>query len=313
MEISQGGIAIAQQLVPHYTVNPNVCAMLIGGSVARGSADAYSDLEIGVFWCNPPSDFERQEPIRLARGELWTFQSYDASGGGVVSEHYGLSTATVAGRSYNGALMIDVKHMTVANAEDVLTTVLAEYDTSLDKQVFLSAVVHAIPLHGTELLGEWRKSAQAYPEPLAIKIVQENLWFGPWFPPAAYIERNDMLVMHQHLVWAQQALLRVLAALNRIYYPSREHKWQERLIAELTLAPSDLASRMRQVLTGTLAESWAIQRSLIDDTIALVEQHLPAVDTVTMFADHPEINIAWAKKRWQPEPPYTLMAEVAAR
>lgn len=54
MEISQGGMAIAQQLVLHYTVNPNVCAVLIGGSVARGSADAYSDLEIGVFGTSRP-------------------------------------------------------------------------------------------------------------------------------------------------------------------------------------------------------------------------------------------------------------------
>lgn len=219
---------------------------------------------------------------------------------------------TVAGRSYRGDLMVDVKHMTVADAEDVLSAVLTEYDTALNKQVFLSAIVHAIPLHGTELLREWRQLAQAYPEPLAIKIVQENLWFGPWFPPAAYIARHDTLVMHQHLVWAQQALLRVLAALNRIYYPSREHKWQERLIAEFTIAPPNLVIRMNQVLTGALAESWAIQRSLIDDTIALVEHHLPAVDTVAMFADHPEINIAWVQKRWEPAPPYTLMAAVAA-
>ncbi|MEZ4862752.1 MAG: hypothetical protein R3C14_15660 [Caldilineaceae bacterium] len=312
MAISQGGVAIAQQFVPHYITNRKVCAMLIGGSVARHSADAYSDLEIGVFWHEPPADYERQQLIDRVGGERWTFHSYKAESGGVASEHYGLPAITVAGQRYTGALMVDVKHMTVHDVEETLTAVLSEYDTALEKQMLLSTLVHAIPLHGAEILAQWRGAAAAYPELLAIKIVQENLWFGPWFSPAAYIARNDTLVMHQHLLWAQQALLRILAALNRIYYPSREHKWLDRLVAEFTLAPLDLATRLRQVFCGTLREGWVIQRTLIEETIALVEQHLPAVDSVVMFAEHPEITIAWAQKRWEAEPPYTLMTAVAA-
>ncbi len=33
------------------------------------------------------------------------------------------------------------------------------------------------------------------------------------------------LVLAQHLVWMQQAIVNVLAALNREFVPSAEHKW----------------------------------------------------------------------------------------
>jgi molecular chaperone GrpE len=35
--------------------------MLVGGSTARGHADRFSDLELGIFWHEPPTDEERRE------------------------------------------------------------------------------------------------------------------------------------------------------------------------------------------------------------------------------------------------------------
>ena len=40
------------------------------GSVARGWADRYSDIELDVYWSTPPSDAERLEIIRRAEGEV---------------------------------------------------------------------------------------------------------------------------------------------------------------------------------------------------------------------------------------------------
>ncbi len=35
-------------------------AVIIAGSVGRGIADRYSDVEVGVFWTKPPSEGERR-------------------------------------------------------------------------------------------------------------------------------------------------------------------------------------------------------------------------------------------------------------
>jgi predicted nucleotidyltransferase len=58
-QVSQGGLAIANQIAAAYRDNPNVLVVMVSGSVARGHADSYSDLEIGIFWTHPPSDDER--------------------------------------------------------------------------------------------------------------------------------------------------------------------------------------------------------------------------------------------------------------
>ena len=209
--------------------------------------------------------------------------------------------------------MIDVKHVTMADIEQCLQDVIERYETFLDKQVVLSTVVDGISLIGDETLREWRRKAQTFPTELAVKIVQENLWFGPWFPPQAYIDRDDVLVMRQHFIWAEQAMLRVLAAVNRVYYPSREHKWMERLATLFQFAPANLAERMKSVFELDLAEGWCCLRALTDETILLVERHPPGVDSMALFEDHPEINIDWAKRRWDPAPPYTLMQRVGDR
>ena len=42
--------AFARQLSPIFAANPHVAAVILGGSTARGHADGYSDIELGVFW-----------------------------------------------------------------------------------------------------------------------------------------------------------------------------------------------------------------------------------------------------------------------
>ena len=309
-KISQGGIAIAKQIAAVYAHNPNVQAMIVGGSVARHCADTYSDLELGVFWRSPPLDEDRQTLITAAGGELWTFGTHQPDTQWIAGEHWGLNNVAVDGQTYSGTSMLDVKHMTIANLDRCLKDVIEDLDTSLDKQVVLSAIVDAIPLIGDDTIGEWQAQARIFPTPLAVKIVQENLWFGPWFPAVGYIDRDDVLVTHQHFIWAAQAILRVLAALNRVYYPSREHKWMARLTADLQLVPPNLTERMKQVFTFNLADGWHCLRELIDETILLIEKHLPEVNTMALFEDHAEINVAWAKQRWEPQPAYTLMLHV---
>ena len=62
--------AIADRLAAIYAHNPYISAVLLGGSTARGHADQYSDIELGIFWYQPPTDEERRAVIELAEGDL---------------------------------------------------------------------------------------------------------------------------------------------------------------------------------------------------------------------------------------------------
>jgi len=53
---SQWRRKIAQNIGSVYAGNRKVAAVILGGSTARGHADRYSDIELGVFWHTPPAD-----------------------------------------------------------------------------------------------------------------------------------------------------------------------------------------------------------------------------------------------------------------
>jgi hypothetical protein len=311
VEVSKGGLALAQHIAPVYFDNPKVRVVMVGGSVSRGRADQYSDLEIGVFWAEPPCDEERKLVIQRAGADRWSFEPYTAVSEWGAGEHWGMSEVVIDSRRYTGTSMISVSHLTVVAMDKCLKDVVEGYDTSLGKQSLIAAVQHGIPLYGQEALETWQQKA-AYPDELARRMVRENLWFGPWFNPEAYLARDDLLVLYQHFIWLEQGLLKVLAGLNRIYYPSSEHKWLERLIDEMRVAPPNLSSRMKGIFRADPTSGWRQLKELIDETVLLVEAHMPEVDLVSPGDAHPQVKTAWAKRRWEPHAPDSLLRNIGA-
>lgn len=302
--ISKAGLALAGRVAAAYRPYKAVRLVMAGGSVSRGCADEYSDLEVGVFWAKAPDEETRRAAITTLGAEILAFDRDGASG----REHVQIRRVG----EYTGTSMVSCIHTLVADAEETLRAVVDDLDTDLEKQVFCCAVQRGVALHGADLLRSWQERINAYPENLAIKTIQQNLWFGPFYCPQAYIARGDFVVLYQHYLWAAHCLLRILAALNRLYCPSEEHKWAPHFIAEMEHAPADLAARLQRVFAVPLDESWPLLKTLLSETVDLVETHLPAVNSKkALFADKPEINADWARKRLEPFPPYTLLAAMA--
>ena len=308
--ISQAGLSVAQQIADAYANNPNVHSVLLGGSTARGIADLYSDLEIGVFWVKPPTNEARREIIMHMGGEVWSLNEYAADSGRAANEHYGLSQVNIEGRTYSGTLMVDAKHMTAEVMERCLSEVLDGYATDSHLHSLMAAIHDAVPVLGVEQIQDWQKKIANYPERLAIKVIQENLWCGPWFHPRVYVMRDDRLVLQQHIVWMQQCIVKVLAALNRRFHPSEEYKWMREFIETLAIVPNHLVQRMNQALCATPHDAVQGMLSIIGEMLDLVDQHLPSVNTISMFAGHPEINTKWARSRWEDIPAYSLLQAI---
>ena len=71
--------------------------------------------------------------------------------------------------------------------------------------------------------------------------------------------------MRQHLLWAVQKLLLVLAAVNRIYFPSKEFKWMSDLSKRFKIAPIHLDQRLKDLFDSDLEQSWDEIRKLINE------------------------------------------------
>src|SRR5215469_11796265 len=67
-EASAWRYTLAQQIAPHYSAHPKVAAVAVAGSVARGYADRSSDLDLAIFWSEPPTAKERRDIITRAHG-----------------------------------------------------------------------------------------------------------------------------------------------------------------------------------------------------------------------------------------------------
>ncbi len=308
-EISRAGLEIARAVSKVYSENSKVRAVIAGGSVSRGYADEFSDLEIGVFWGSQPTDEERKDAISRIGSDIWMFESFE---GGKASEHVGLSEMTIGSKCFGGTLMVAPNHLTVDTAEQRVNALIDHLDTTSRNYELASAIRYGIPLHGHVLVEQWKGKVTAFPTHLSIKLVQQNLWLGPWFNWVAYAQRGDHLVLAQHLIWMQQRIVDVLAALNREYVPSPEYKWVHQLIDRFDLKPTDCASRLRATLAT--ADISAAARGLVDlgmEVIDLVETHLPQVNETSLVEGHPEINTSWARQRWAPEPAYTLITNIA--
>jgi predicted nucleotidyltransferase len=65
-EESRWRYALAQQIASH--ANPKVAAVLVEGSVARDYADRSSDIDLAVFWAEPPTPKERRDIATRAGG-----------------------------------------------------------------------------------------------------------------------------------------------------------------------------------------------------------------------------------------------------
>ncbi len=267
-EDSRWRYALAQQIASHYQANPKVAAMLVEGSVARDYTDHSSDIDLAVFWAQPPTAKERRDIVKRAGGRY---------------RHPSSSHREAAGwseRYERGEVSIDVRHTTVATTEGLLAAVLEHGDPRLAKQQRLAALRSALPLVNPTLITRWQQQAAAYPHELAVAMVREHLRFRPAWEQEQLAERNDVLVLYDSFCTAQKHLLLVLLGLNRLYYPG--WRWLDRLMDEMQVTPPNLSPRLKQLFAivsiDPLASVYQLH-DLIEETFRLVETHLGEVDT----------------------------------
>ncbi len=267
-EESRWRYALAQQIASHAHANPKVAAVVVEGSVARGYADRSSDIDLAVFWAEPPTTQERRDIVTRAAG------SY---------RHPWPSHREAAGwetRNVREGVAIDVRHTTVQATEGLLAAVLEHADPRLAKQQRLAALRSALPLVNPRLITQWQQQAAAYPHKLAVAMVREHVRFRPAWEQEQLAERHEVLVLYDSLCTAQKQLLLVLLGLNRLYYPG--WRWLDRLMDEMQVTPPNLSPRLKQLFAIVSIDPRASVyqlHDLIEETFRLVETHLGEVDT----------------------------------
>jgi hypothetical protein len=256
--------ALAEHAARFYAANPKVAAVLLAGSVARGTADQFSDIELDIFWAETPSEGERLAPIEPAGGRL-LYKDADEN--------------EWADGFVIGGVKVDTSQFLTSTMERWLADAVERADPDVEKQLLIAAVQHGQPLSGAPLVERWRAKAAEYPDTLIRTIVANDLSFRPRFFLEMLAARDDLLLLYKGIVEIEHLILNVLLALNRQYVSHPLHKWLDWQCAQLRIAPPNLALRLKRMLRDEPGAAVDQLHQLIDELFDLVELHLPGFDT----------------------------------
>lgn len=265
---SQWRWSLACQLAPAYTTHPHVQAVVLGGSAARGYADSYSDLELGVFWSQPPTDKDREQAAVQAHGTKLTLDAYDPA------YQWWIEDYLVQGVS------IDVVHRTIPTTDQILVDVIEHNDTTLYKQTLIAAIRDAQPLVDQSHIARWCSQTEQYPDALVYAAVKAALTLKPWWSVEVAAQRGNFVLVHHALSFASEKVLAALISINRQYHPGS--KWLPYVIAKLAIAPEAFHSRLRQCFEGPFTGRVQHMAALVEDIFTVAERYVPNLNVSSL-------------------------------
>lgn len=275
---------LAQQITEPYTALPTLKAVMITGSAAKGLSDQYSDIDMTMYYTDHLPDEAALDTIRTDLGgseRRWVIGDRDT---GSFAEAYGLHGIEVQ----IGHTQIDKWEETIEfvhNAEDVETTA----------QKAMEGTLACKALFGEAYIDRWKAQIAAFPPDLGKAMVEKNLqFFAVWGLEPHFRTRDATIWYYQILVETAQRLVGVLAGLNQLYFTTFQFKRQRRFIEQMTIKPDNFADRIENLFAANLGDALSELEALVSETIALVETHMPDVDTSKAKA-----RIGWRQQAWQ--------------
>jgi hypothetical protein len=264
---SEWRIELAREIAAVYAQHPDVEMIVLGGSAAKGQADAYSDIDLLVTWQKTDVGWLDTVPLQAGGGERYTYRPIVENE--VYLEQY-----------FIGCAKVDVGNLSAAWWDEQVRNVVERFDTDAGTQDMLDGFLRAKVLYGEDRYAAWRELIAAYPDELAFKMVRDNLHFYPsWVLERQGLERGDWFSYYMSLLDVLTHVVAVLGGLNRVYVSTVKLKRINQIVERMVLKPPDAAQRIQQIMNGERLNGPPLLAELVNDTLALVEKHMPEVDT----------------------------------
>jgi hypothetical protein len=247
-------------------------AILLTGSVAEGQSDEHADIDLITYFDDLPSP-DQIQAIRQAIG-CPDFQELGRDEVSFGEDYY-----------FNG-VQCQVLYTTIRGWEQEMNSVLEQFDTSTPIQKAMEGLLRGIPLYGAELIEQWKNRARSYPDGLAKAMVKANLNFFPIWKVQEWVAARDMtLCIYETIVESSYHILGILAGVNRLYFSPFRFKRQHQFISRLQIAPHNLAERLENLFKLEYDSAVAELERLVQETVPLVEAHMPEIDTSRVRRD----------------------------
>ena len=276
---------LARRIAVPYRALPQARAILLTGSTAEGLSDYFSDIDMTVYYDALPTEDELAAARQRNGGSERVWQMGDRDEGSLAEAYL------VHG------VECQIGHATVAAWERDIGVVLEQLDVASPLQKALDGTLYGIALHGEPLIKAWQSRIAAYPDALAEAMVKHHLAFFPiWYLRERFETRDATLWRYQSFLEIAYNILGVLAGLNRRYYSTFQFKRMRRFIEHLAIAPPALAERIEQAFVADIDTPINTLEALVGETVALVEQHMPQIDTQRVRK-----RLGQRQQPWRPE------------
>jgi predicted nucleotidyltransferase len=255
---------IADRIVKGLAARTELRATLLAGSVARGMADEYSDIDLLNYYEELPDRQVFDDVLREAGGERIGDIS-DPGPAGFVARYRvdGVEVQT------GGQLISDLEHrleQIEAGDVDWIRSKVAE------------GLLEGVPVFGDHLIRGWQGRA-SYPESLRRPEVEANLgWFPIWAIDEHLAARDAELFRRQMLLEGAFKVVAVLSAIDRRYFTTFQFKRAGAHIDQMKNKPDRLAERLDRVANAPPSEAADELRKLVEETKTIVKRELPDVD-----------------------------------
>ena len=258
--------ALAERVAAPFVDGAGAVAALVAGSVASGTTDRWSDVDLVLFYDAWPG----AEALEAARSTLAPTERVLL--GGDVHGDVHLEQFRVDG------VACQLVHQTIAAWRAAAATVLDDLDTSTPTQKALSGLHAGVALAGANVIDALRAAAP-YPAALRTAMVRDHLDVFPlWRTAPALATRDAELWQRGELVAGFSKVLAMLAGVNEVWFSMFQLKHTRDLVASFERAPADLVERIEAAVVAPMPEAAAVLERVVDETLAIVESALPDVD-----------------------------------
>jgi predicted nucleotidyltransferase len=275
--LNEGQRTIVVQMIHALSQVQGVDGIVLGGSHARGTARADSDVDLGLYYSeNSPPSLESIQNLA---------KKYSAAPDCVVTQFYEWGVWVNGGAwIHTAAGKIDWLYRNI----DQMTRVLSDaergsfsWDFRQQPPFGFFSVTYLADLHDniilydpTGLCKKLQSSVATYPEPLRRAIIQEHLWSVEFSLMNAkkYSSRGCIYATVGCITRMAAELTQVLFALNRVYFVTEKGALET--IDAFRVRPKDYAKRMNAILShpgmgDSLKDSLKLFEEIVQEVIAL--------------------------------------------
>jgi hypothetical protein len=248
--ISSEKQALLSSLVEQLSATPGVKAVVLGGSYARGTQHAGSDLDLGIYYSEaaPFAIEDIRRIAALAAGQAATVTGFYEWGPWVNGGAWLHTPASKVDFLYRSLEKID-KTIQKAIAGRTYFDYYQQPPYGFYSVIYLAETRICLPLYDPQGRVERLKQRLAtYPPALKRKIVSEQLWIAEFtlYHAGGFADKGDVYDTAGCLTRVASCLTQALFALNETYFITDKTAMAE--IAAFGLAPVGYVEQLTAIL-----------------------------------------------------------------